>query len=70
MRASEGDREQQVEYATLSYYLNPSIGFAKQIARIIDPEKFDNTPDGKLDNNFREGTYQRLKRQRAEWLSQ
>ncbi len=70
MRASEGDREAQVRYATLSYYLNPSIGFAKQIARIIDPAKFDETANGRLDNTFREGTYQRLKRERAAWLSE
>ena len=69
MRANEGDREAQVRYATTSYFLNPSIGFAKQIARIIDPEKFDQQSDGRLDNTFREATYQRLKRERTEWLA-
>lgn len=70
MRASAGNRELQVHYATLSYYLNPSIGFAKQIARIIDPAKFDETSNGRLDNTFREATYQRIKRERANWLAE
>lgn len=69
MRCYTDDRKQQVEYATLSYYLNPSIGFAKQIARLIDPDRFDKTKSGRLDNTFREATYQRLKRERAAWLS-
>ena len=67
-RASEGDREAQVRFATMSYYLNPSIGFGKQIARIIAPEKFDDRPDGSFDNRFREGTLRRLKQERADWL--
>ena len=36
-RASEGNREKQVSYATLSFYLNPSVGYGKQISRIIAP---------------------------------
>lgn len=69
MRAHEGNRAVQHEYATTSYYLNPSIGFAKQIARIIDPSKFDNRPDGRLDDTFRQATYERLKQERAAWLA-
>ena len=69
MRSHEGDRPSQVRYATVSYYLNPSIGFAKQIARIINPGKFDHRPSGRLDDPFREATYQRLKRERAAWLA-
>ena len=67
-RASERTREQRVRYATLSFYLKPAIGFGKQIARIVAPEKFDGTPDGRFDNAFREGTLRRLKMERAEWL--
>lgn len=70
MRSYEGDRANQVRHATTSYYLNPSIGFAKQIARLIDSEKFDHRADGSLDDTFREATYQRLKRERAAWLEQ
>jgi len=70
MRCHEGDRQSQVSYATTSYNLSPSIGFAKQIARIIAPDKFDNRPQGTLDNPFREATYQRLKRERAAWLAE
>lgn len=69
-RAFEGDRKKQVEHATLSYYLSPTIGFGKQIARIIDPAKFDGTKNGRLDNRFREGTLQRLRKERKEWLAQ
>ena len=68
-RASVGNRKKQVEYATLSFYLNPSIGFGKQIARIIAPEKFDRS-DGRFDNRFREGTLRRLSRERRDWLRQ
>ena len=39
--AFEGDRDSQVRHATISFYLSPTIGFGKQIARIIAPEKFD-----------------------------
>lgn len=70
MRSIENNRERQVALATLSYNLNPSVGFAKQIARIIAPEKFDDRPDGRLDNPFREATYQQLKRQRLLWLEE
>jgi hypothetical protein len=68
-RACTEDREQQVRYATLSFYLEPSVGFGKQIARIIAPEKFDGRADGSFDNTFREATLQRLTEQRKEWLS-
>ncbi len=67
-RACEGDRELQVKHATLSFYLHPTIGFGKQIARIIAPEKFDGRPRGDFDNTFREGTLRRLKAERAAWL--
>jgi hypothetical protein len=68
-RASVGDREAQVKFATLSYYLNPSIGFGKQIARVIAPEKFDGRPRGDFDNRFREATLRRLRRERKDWLA-
>ena len=67
-RATTDNRKRRVEYATLSFYLNPSIGFGKQIARIIAPEKFDGRKDGRFDNRFREATLRRLRRERAEWL--
>lgn len=67
-RGSVNDRDKQVQYATTSFYLNPTIGFGKQIARIISPEKFDGRPDGSFDNAFREGTLRRLKKQRSDWL--
>jgi hypothetical protein len=69
-RACAGDREAQVKYATLSFYLYPSIGYGKQIARIIAPEKFDNRPGGDFDNRFREGTLTRLRKEREAWLKQ
>ncbi|MEX0704781.1 MAG: TlpA disulfide reductase family protein [Planctomycetales bacterium] len=68
-RASEGNRDRQVECATLAFYLHPTVGFGKQIARIISPEKFD-LPDGSFDNRFREGTLARLKKERAAWLAE
>lgn len=67
-RATLDNRDQQVEYATLSYYLNPSIGFAKQIARLIAPNKFDHRQNGDFDNEFREATRRRLEKQRRDWL--
>ncbi len=67
-RACEGDREQQVKYATLSFYVAPTIGFGKQIARIIAPDKFDGRPTGDFDNRFREGTLRRLVGERKDWL--
>ena len=67
-RASLGDRNAQVRYATLSFYVHPSVGYGKQIARIIAPKKFDGRPKGDFDNRFREGTLRRLKRERREWL--
>lgn len=68
-RSSVDDRSKQVEFATMSFYLNPTIGFGKQIARIIAPEKFDGKKDGSFDNAFREGTLRRLVKERQEWLS-
>lgn len=67
-RSCVDDRKLQVEYATTSFYLNPTVGFGKQIARIIAPEKFDGRPDGSFDNNFREATLRRLKTERDQWL--
>ena len=67
-RASVENRDEQVRHATTSFYLNPTIGFGKQIARIIAPEKFDGRPRGDFDNAFREGTLRRLKSEREEWL--
>ena len=67
-RASKGNHDDQVRFATLSYYLQPSVGFGKQIARIIAPEKFDDRPGGDFDNQFREGTLKRLVREREAWL--
>lgn len=67
-RACEGNRQEQVDYATLAFYLSPSVGYGKQIARIIDPAKFDHRPAGDFDNDFREGTLRRLQRERDEWL--
>ena len=69
-RASVDDRNNRVRYATLSFYLNPSVGYGKQIARIIAPEKFDGRPRGDFDNRFREGTLKRLRTQRQAWLEQ
>jgi len=69
-RAFEGDRDAQVRHATHSYYLNPSIGFGKQIARIISPDKFDGRPNGDFDNRFREATLSRLVRERKAWLDE
>jgi hypothetical protein len=62
------DRETLVSHARLSFYLNPSVGFGKQIARLIAPEKFDDRPHGDFDNPFREATLKQLQRERAEWL--
>ena len=67
-RSCVDDRNLQVEHATTSFYLNPTVGFGKQIARIISPEKFDGRPDGSFDNTFREETLRRLKTQRDQWL--
>ncbi len=67
-RATVENRDDQVHYATLAYYLNPSIGFAKQISRIIAPEKFDRRPGGGFDNRFREATRRRLQQERRRWL--
>ncbi len=69
-RAAVNDRKQQVERATTSFYLDPTIGYGKQIARIISPEKFDGRPKGDFDNKFREGTLRRLKAERKKWLLQ
>jgi hypothetical protein len=67
-RASVGNRDDQVRNATLSFYLNPSVGYGKQISRIIAPEKFDDRPNGNFDNQFREATLRRLRREREKWL--
>ena len=67
-RAAAHDRNDRVRYATLSFYLNPSVGYGKQIARIIAPEKFDGRPNGDFDNKFREATLRRLRRERLQWL--
>ena len=69
-RVSAGDRDAQVKYATMSFYLNPTVGFGKQIARIIAPDKFDGRPSGDFDNRFREGTLRRLQTERKAWLAQ
>lgn len=69
-RAAVNDREDQVRYASLSFYLSPTVGYGKQIARIIDPGKFDHRPGGDFDNRFREGTLRRLQRERVEWLGE
>ena len=69
-RSFAEDQEAQVKYATLSFYLIPSVGFGKQIARIIAPEKFDGRPKGDFDNRFREGTLRRLRKQRQAWLQE
>lgn len=68
-RASKGDRDAEVKNATLSFYLQPSIGYGKQIARIIAPEKFDGRPKGDFDNRFREATLRRLTEERRRWLA-
>lgn len=67
-RTAAGNRDEQVSYATLSFYLNPSVGYGKQIARLIAPEKFDHRPQGDFDNPFREATLRRLRREREAWL--
>lgn len=69
-RASVGDRQRQVDYATMSFYLSPSVGYGKQIARIIEPAKFDHRPRGDFDNQFREGTLRRLRQERDAWLKE
>ena len=67
-RANVADRKAAVKCATMSFYLHPTIGYGKQIARIIAPEKFDR-PDGRFDNRFREGTLKRLRKERTKWLT-
>lgn len=67
---SAADQQQRVQHATMSFYLNPTIGFGKQIARIIAPEKFDGRADGSFDNAFREGTLRRLVKERRAWLQE
>lgn len=69
-RAAVTDRDKQVERATISFFLDPTVGYGKQIARIISPEKFDGRPKGDFDNKFREGTLRCLKAERKKWLSQ
>jgi hypothetical protein len=69
-RSYAGNRKQQVRYATQSFFLNPTIGFGKQIARIMAPEKFDGRAAGDFDNAFREATLTRLKAERKIWLQE
>ncbi len=69
-RAYEGDRDNQVRFATLSYYLSPTVGLGKQIARIIAPDKFDGRAKGDFDNQFRERTLSRLTMERQAWLDE
>ena len=69
-RSALKDRDQQVARATTSFFLDPSVGYGKQIARIIAPEKFDGRPKGDFDNRFRENTLKRLTAERKKWLSQ
>jgi len=69
-RSFTKDQDARIKYATLSFYLNPSVGFGKQIARIIAPNKFDGRPKGDFDNRFREATLRRLQRERQAWLQQ
>lgn len=68
-RACGANRKEQEKYATMSFYLRPTVGYGKQIARLIAPEKFDGRPNGDFDNSFREGTLRRLRKQRQDWLS-
>jgi peroxiredoxin len=68
-RAEKGDRRAQVDAARTAYYLAPSIGLAKQISRIADPGKFDNRPDGKLDDPYRNNYAKRILADRKVWLS-
>jgi len=68
-RAAAGNRKAQVKHATLSFYLNPSVGYGKKIARIIAPEKFDGRPKGDFDNRFRERTLRHLQQERQAWLA-
>lgn len=67
-RASVKSREQRVARATTSFFLDPTVGFGKQIARMIAPDKFDGRPNGDFDNEFREATLRRLKAERKVWL--
>lgn len=67
-RASARNRDEQARHATMSFFLNPTVGYGKQIARIIAPDKFDGRPKGDFDNQFREGTLRRLRQEREAWL--
>lgn len=69
-RSYVGTPGKRVRHATLAYFLNPSIGLGKQIARLISPEKFDERSDGTLDDKFREATLQRLIKERKSWLAE
>lgn len=61
-------RAGRVSRATIAFYLNPSVGYGKQISRIISPERFDGRPGGDFDNEFREATLRRLQQDRKTWL--
>ncbi len=67
-RAEEGDRPAQLEAARTAYFLAPTIGLAKQISRIADPTKFDDRPDGQLDNPYRNQYAKEIKADRELWL--
>ncbi|MEM7394913.1 MAG: hypothetical protein AAF492_21485, partial [Verrucomicrobiota bacterium] len=66
-RTWNDDREKQVEAAKMAYNLKPTIGLAKQITRIIDPDKFDKTPNGRLDNTYRNAKAREIKNEREAW---
>lgn len=68
-RAEEGDHAARVEAARTAYFIAPSIGLAKQISRIADPAKFDDRPDGTLDNPYRNDYAKRIAADRAAWLA-
>lgn len=67
-RALEGDRPAQVTAARTAYFLAPSIGLAKQISRIAEPARFDDRPDGRLDNPYRNHYAKQIQADREAWL--
>ncbi|MEM7013188.1 MAG: TlpA disulfide reductase family protein [Verrucomicrobiota bacterium] len=67
-RAEKGDRDAQLKAARTAYFLAPTIGLAKQISRIADPTKFDDRPDGKLDNPYRNNYAKEIQKDREVWL--
>lgn len=62
------ERPARVKAARTAYFLNPTIGLAKQISRIADPARFDNREDGRLDNPYRNNYASQIKKDRATWL--